>query len=530
MPKTQSHRWPAGLAIALACGYLVAELFILGRPGFPLDDSWIHLQFARQLASGDGLSYNPGQWIGGSTSPLWTALLSLGFLLPGGGFLLYTKALGIVLFAVGVDAAARLAGELGLGPKWRTLAAVLVATSHWLLWSALSGMEVPLFTVLATWGLILHLRERRAARLDPSRFDPPRSLAVLALATLARPEGLVPLTLALVERCLRFEGTPDGVRLRREPTRRVLPGLAVGALVLGPTPAVYGWLGGSVVPSTFTAKTATDGGLWPDGGYLLLVLDVLARSQPVLIFFAAAGALRLAGWLGTGRDRGWLPAAWLLAQPLAYSLVASPGAPPPLGNFGRYYFPLLPLVVVVGLVGLESLVRGRALWLGRRRLGAFALVAVAAVGIQLASLLPGPLRYVQTVANVEDSDVAAALWLRPRLHPEAVLAVQDIGALKFFLPNPVIDLVGIVTPEVVPHLRGSGPDDPVYWEERLARYLAREKPDYLVVFAESYPLLSGRADGFEPVHRISVQGNVTMAGSELVIVATPWNRHPLRSP
>src|ERR1700712_3246195 len=73
------------LAGVVAClRYLLAEISRLkGGLGFPLDDSWIHLQFARNLAHGAGLSYNSGELVTGSTAPLWTALLSLLFLLPG---------------------------------------------------------------------------------------------------------------------------------------------------------------------------------------------------------------------------------------------------------------------------------------------------------------------------------------------------------------------------------------------------------------------------------------------------------------
>src|SRR5512132_928821 len=47
-----------------------------GRPAFPLDDPYIHFQFARNLAHGAGLSFNPGEPVPGATSPLWAVLLA----------------------------------------------------------------------------------------------------------------------------------------------------------------------------------------------------------------------------------------------------------------------------------------------------------------------------------------------------------------------------------------------------------------------------------------------------------------------
>src|SRR4028118_1346356 len=66
-------------AALLAClGYFAVEVWLLsGDIGFPLDDSLIHLQFARNLVAGEGLAYNPGQLVTGSTAPLWTALPAL---------------------------------------------------------------------------------------------------------------------------------------------------------------------------------------------------------------------------------------------------------------------------------------------------------------------------------------------------------------------------------------------------------------------------------------------------------------------
>ena len=52
-----------------------------GGPGFPLDDGWIHQTYARNLARNGRLEFIPGIVSSGSTSPLWTILLAVGYLL-----------------------------------------------------------------------------------------------------------------------------------------------------------------------------------------------------------------------------------------------------------------------------------------------------------------------------------------------------------------------------------------------------------------------------------------------------------------
>ena len=51
-----------------------------GAAGFPLDDPWIHLQFAKNLHEYGSYSYYRNQTVtSGSTSPLYTLLLAAGF-------------------------------------------------------------------------------------------------------------------------------------------------------------------------------------------------------------------------------------------------------------------------------------------------------------------------------------------------------------------------------------------------------------------------------------------------------------------
>lgn len=70
---------------AVLCGLLYLGAFLLlasvlpGHFGFPLDDSWIHQVVARNLAESHVLGFNAGRISSGSTSPLWTLILTLGW-------------------------------------------------------------------------------------------------------------------------------------------------------------------------------------------------------------------------------------------------------------------------------------------------------------------------------------------------------------------------------------------------------------------------------------------------------------------
>ena len=503
----------AGLVACLR--YFLAEVAHLkGGLGFPLDDSWIHLQFARNLAHGAGLSYNPGDFVTGSTAPLWTAILAVLFLLPG-SVLFWTQLLGVLLYLAGIDATWRLSRELTLSPALSALATGLTLATSWLVWSALSGMEIPLFILLSLWGMILHLRERA----DPGR--PPLSLAVLAVAVLARPEGVLLLLLAFLDRLLACAAGPsETMRWRRPSFRVLLTGAGLAACAVAGSFLFYGWAGGSVLPTTYAAK---GGGavrhLLPDLHYLSNVLGLFFRPQPWATLLAAGGAATLAGHLGTPRDRGLLPALWLLGMPLAYSLL-TPGPNKMLGNFGRYYFPLFPVLAILAVLALEPLTRlplARPLRIALGTLGAAVLLAPT-----LAVLVQGESFYVQNVANVQESDVAIAGWLAAHVPPDAVLAVNDIGAIKYLLPNRIVDLASIATPEIGREVSRATAGGSL-WSDAMMAAVERRHPDYVVIFPSWFPPLA-RDPRFRAVYTLPIQDNVTMGGNEIVVYATPWTR------
>ena len=126
------------------------------RIGFPLDDAWIHLTYARNLAVRGEWAFIPGQPSAGSTSPLWSGLLGLGFYLPYSPYL-WVYLLGTVTLAV-----LAITGYVGFGllwhrenDYWALFAGVLLILEWHLVWSAVSGMETLLFSLLVLLSLVL---------------------------------------------------------------------------------------------------------------------------------------------------------------------------------------------------------------------------------------------------------------------------------------------------------------------------------------------------------------------------------------
>jgi hypothetical protein len=504
------------LALLVAEGYLFGDL-----RGFPLDDSWIHLQFARNLAAGEGLAYDGGRLVAGSTAPLWTLLLAPLFLLPG-PVEVWTKLLGLAAQAATVGAVYVLARRLTLGRPLAALAAILVAATDYLLWASISGMEVPLFNFLALAGIAAHVGERSAELAGKAR--PPRSFLLLGLAALTRPEGLLLPILAALDRVV--VAADSGFALSRAGARRALAGLALAAILVVPVALSYERISGSPAPTTLAAKSEGPRGWLPEGRHLQKILGFLFGSQPLPALLAAGGALAMVSRLGTPRDRGLLLPAWAVGLPLALATLSS-GRELLTGNFGRYLYPLLPAAVLLGVLALDLLGadRLRSLALGRLHL------PVAVPLVLLVFLLPLVPRaraavavFLQSRQNVEDSDVRVARWLAANVPPDALLGLCDIGVVKYRLPNPIVDLAGIASPERRDFLERMAREHGLPWPQALRLWLEQVRPEYIVVYPRWFPLLEGDPARFPALERIQIPDNVAMGGDELVVYGTPWTR------
>ena len=508
----------AVLFLALASGLGAGVYGAIGSGGFPLDDAWIHLQLARNISVGAGLGLNPHETVSLSTAPLWTLLVALLHLLPW-DIVAVVKTAGALLLFANALITWWLAQRIGLDRGWALLAGLVVGLTPRFLWASQSGMEILLYALLATGGLVLHLRAFAAA---PSWG----ATALWSLATLARPECAIFLPLAFAD---RWRATGQWRRVAAYFWRHLLLFL----LPLLPWAYFNYNYGSGVLPNTYYAKVGAFGllgalsaGAWMQAG-AALVLYPLEQMQELARFavennivLAVAAPLGLLAVAKRGREESWLILLVVIGFPVLRGILAPfKGATFQQGRYAAY---LVPLLTVIGLVGLrcawQLLREGSSYGMPRRwRRGLVGLVWVLVLGNLMVMNARQGSDYAANVADIDRMHVAMGRWLAANTTTDAVVATNDIGAIAYFSGRRIVDIVGLATPEVLAYLAPG-----VAADLGVLRFLEKVQPDYLVILPNWYPQLAEMHYLFRPLHAVEAGPETIAGGAKMVAYKTVW--------
>ena len=460
-------------ALFLILAAVMVILFVqVSGGGFPLDDSWIHQVYGRNLAQTGRWEFVPGEPSSASTSPLYTVILALGYLL-NVPFALWAHGVGTLALALTGSIGARMAERLAPQTRWVGLVTGIVMVITWHhVWAAASGMETMIFAMLTLAGMAVAWRE-----LDDHSTNP-RDIVlrgvffgvVAGILTLARPEGIALIGLiGLALLVVRPQGTFDRV---------LIYGVAAGIsflVVLAPYLLLNLQITGGLLPDTVAAKHIGLRNLLAESFITRLwnmVTPLLAGGQlflvPGIIFFVVQLLQRR-----TLRSLFyWIPLAWGVALIVMYAAYL-----PAYFQHGRYVIPALPALLLVGVIGSFGLLNAVRGSMFGRVLVRSALIAGAAVFAYFAFIW-GPSIYRTDVRIIEEEMVTAARWVADNLPDDELLVLHDIGAVGYFAPRPLLDVAGLISPEIVNYMGDT---------EAMWSYIQERGGRYMMAFADQIP-------------------------------------------
>jgi hypothetical protein len=443
--------------IIIALVALIAVLFYIitcaltFRVGFPLDDAWIHLTYARNLAEHGEWAFRLGVRSAASTSPFWTFLLGIGYFLKLAPYI-WSFFLGwVVLALIGIHAENTTRQLIqSYRPRIPWVGIFFVVAWH-LTWAAVSGMETLLHGYLIFVALTMLLTGSRRYLVMG---------LVAGFSIWVRPDGLTLLGPLLFTTFL----VEQDFRSRAEAMFKILIGF--GALFV-PYLLFNLALSGNPMPNTFYAKQAEYQAYWLSQPFSDRITDYLwpVLASPFLVLLPAALI-----WLSRRISRrDWAVIAtvlWFFGYIGIYFMRL------PAYQHGRYLIPAFPIMYLWGILGMIEMISSPKMN-QHLELTWHMLLGTMCIIFSLMAARQNAL----DVYWIETEMVQAANWIQKNIPPDKVLAVHDIGALGYYVPNPMIDMAGLITPDVIPFIRNSA---------QLSEYLNAKSADYLIVFPRQY--------------------------------------------
>jgi hypothetical protein len=465
--------WADRLAlVSLGATVLFAYFFYLFplagfEHSFPIDDSYITLTAARNLAEHNVFAVNPDAPVAGITSPLHVLLVGLCGKLVGVEFA--DRALGLAAYLAAVLGTFVWVRQLEAGLAAAAVVAAMTALFGPLTFGALNGLETDLFAALVVWSFVAFEASRTRPRVTYLVG------ALVGLAILTRPEGYF-LAAALF-----------GVRglelLRQKNWRGVLTlagSVGITTALVAPYLAVNYAILGHVFPLTVSAKRYFFNAVCQPFRRDLLI--TLAAPLLLVGFFAVLAPFAL--WANTWWRRLYAP-AFLTIFYLSY-LTQFSGA---LSHYwGRYQHPLLPLYLAALVLGgwrLSDLLRARV-----GKSGTVLLIALLVFWLLGAGVSGGMQQKIYRGALTTASEggylMGVVHWLQQHSEPGEAVAAHDIGMVSYFSGRRIVDLVGLTDPAIARIHR----DHPMCVSgrersRRLYEFLKQERPR-LVYFAPEW--------------------------------------------
>lgn len=161
------------------------------------------------------------------------------------------------------------------------------------------------------------------------------------------------------------------------------------------------------------------------------------------------------------------PLAWALTLIGLYAV-----ALPAIYHHGRYLMPLIPLITIYGVEGMFRLLE---------KLPASSVIRPATWfvvgGMVIAFWINGASTFALQTKLLNESHMQAARWVDANAPKDAILATHDIGIIGYITQRQIVDLAGLVTPEVIEIMSD---------QRELASFVQDRQVTYVIVFSGYY--------------------------------------------
>ena len=521
--QDNNYLYITGACIFSCVFYLIFEyIFTNGQMGVPLDDTWIHFQFADNFAKGYFYQYNPGEYTAGTTSPLYVIVLgTVSFLLKNfivsSVFIsslfyllscIFIYKISLIIFKV-TGVLTGILSSSGITPEYISLlTAILTAFTGRIVWSALSGMETTMFMFFCILGIYYHIKNLRSGKFS---LLPP---LFFSLAAASRPEGYLLFMIYLFD----IAANLIKVKALKANILNLFFAIMIFAIITFPYLIFSYTISGHFFPNTFRGQ---GGGLSliPNFNYLRIALIYFFRDNfitgSLYIFSVIFYIYNIKKYFQELRLLN-LMFLWTLLLPIVMSVLI-----PNWRHHVRYLIPLLPVVNLIAfyilfrLIEMDVFIKLKQKVLEKKSL-LNAIVLFSFIYYIVYAVALG-----KNTDNINSQQVKLAEWVRDNVGRNETIALNDIGAITFINKNRIIDMAGLVTPEILKYRTYTWDDN----LDSLNYLLKKNNVSYIIIYDEWFKeYLNKYGNTFTYVNSAVLADNTICSKIEMKVYKTNFKR------
>lgn len=424
---------------------------------FVYDDSYITLQFAKNFFPKRGLTFDGENYNLGATSPFHIFLLAV-FNLLFQNLHFTTIFVGILSLILLFYATFLYTKTLFTELRIPLLASFLTISTGWLYFDALSGLETVLFITLMLFTLYLLERKNLFYSLT------------LAAAILTRPEGWFLFLSILSFILFHFFRKRKG-----NFTKEIILPFSITILILLPYLLSNLRNTGSFLPNTAMNKTIFFGDIGLPIkkklelfliGLKMFYLNLVYPLFPIIFIFP----------LFAREVYKWFHFIIFTFLFYLFYFFLFPGST--IHYWCRYQHIFYSFLIILVAEGFYNLSRR----FQKNRLPLTILFLLLISFNQVLSLLLVGKKYRSQIKSTEEVLIHLATYFKEKSPPDAVVATHDIGVLGYYSERKILDLVGLINPEMVKFYRHENTHTLIPLSQRNIFPYVKEKGDFLVIF------------------------------------------------
>ena len=432
----------------------ILTLWLYFSFGYIEDDAFIHLEFAKNIAENNSFSFKNIN-VNGDSSPLWIIFISI-LLKFKFSYIVAIKILSYISVIFATIGIYKLADLILKNKTCASFYCIYIVTSPFFIHWSYSGMEAVFALGILCWVLVLSNNKS----VNPTIF-------LLA--------GLLPL--------IRFELLPVSIFMiyvayTKFNTQKI--SLLVSIVLIGFPFILWGcWAYhefGSVIPTTNSAKK-----LYTNFSYFEIIFrqfsliiagygSVILLFSGTLLFYIYKHLRKLIIFIKSNDINSILHLANdnnVLLFTFIYPVSC-------LGFYivdritvqTRYILIFLPLLVL-GLAALVKHLKGNKLITYY-----FVVGLIFNLLIFVNTVYPHVMNKITLVRNIEKFIVE----IKYNVKPDIPISVYSIGQISLYLPNPIVDIGGIIFPEVIPFIGDRVKTDKWAWDKGARCFISAEMP------------------------------------------------------